>query len=145
MKNEKNSKLAEALARQAEMLNDLQRTRADFENFRKQVEIQKEQAKAIEALKTVMKILPLIDDVDRAILAQPKELGPISKSFEKTLRELKLEKIDTSRGVEFNPDLHEAVAVEGEGEKEVISETLRSGFLYEGQVIRAAMVKVEKV
>ena len=50
-----------------ELTNDLQRTRADFENFRKQVEIQKENEKNSVKLATVYKFLPLLDDLDRAI------------------------------------------------------------------------------
>ena len=58
-------------AEKAELINDLQRTRADFENFRKQVEIQREQAKKVATDSTVMKFLPLIDDMSRAISANP--------------------------------------------------------------------------
>ncbi len=58
---------------------------------------------------------------------------------------LGLKKIASEKGVEFNPDLHDAVMVEGEGEKEIIAETLRPGYYYEGEVLRPAMVKVRKV
>ena len=142
VKNEKNS--AEFEARITELTNDLQRTRADFENFRKQVEAQKENAKKMAQLATVYKILPLLDDLDRAI-GSYKELAPLSKSLEKTLKELKLVKISSGEGVEFNPDLHDAVMVEGDGDKEVIAETLRPGYYYEGEVLRPAMVKVKKI
>jgi molecular chaperone GrpE len=127
----------------AELTNDLQRTRADFENFRKQVEVQKENAKKMAQLATVYKILPLLDDLDRAINSY-QELRPLAKSLEKTLKELKLVKIVSGEGVEFNPDLHDAVMVEGDGEKEVIAETLRQGYYYENEVLRPAMVKVKK-
>ena len=128
----------------AELTNDLQRTRADFENFRKQVEIQKENEKNTVKLATVYKVLPLLDDLDRAINTYA-ELAPLKKSLEKTLVELKLEKIPADETVEFNPDLHEAVMVEGDGEKEMIAEVLRPGYYYEGEVLRPAMVKVKRV
>ena len=128
----------------AELTNDLQRTRADFENFRKQVEVQKENAKKMAQLATVYKILPLLDDLDRAI-GSYKELTPLAKSLEKTLKELKLVKIASGEGTEFNPDLHDAVMVEGDGEKEIIAETLRPGYYYEGEILRPAMVKVRKI
>lgn len=128
-----------------ELTNDLQRTRADFENFRKQVELQREQAKELATLATVNKLLPLLDDMDRAFAAHPTELAPIQKSFEKTLSELNLAKLDSAEGVDFDPDLHEAVTMEeGEGDKEVIAETLRPGYTYQGQVLRPAMVKVKR-
>ena len=127
-----------------ELTNDLQRTRADFENFRKQVENQKENERKAAKLATVFKMLPLLDDMDRAILSY-EELKPLEKTLIKTLNDLGLEKIDSSEGVEFNPDLFDAVMVEGEGEKEVVSETLRPGYYYEKEVLRPAMVKVKKV
>ena len=127
-----------------ELTNDLQRTRADFENFRKQVEAQKENERKVTRLATVYKVLPLLDDLDRAIGAYA-ELKPLEKSLSKTLGELKLVKIASENGVEFNPDLHDAVMVEGDGEKEVIAETLRPGYFYEKEVLRPAMVKVKKI
>ena len=126
-----------------ELTADLQRTRADFENFRKQIEIQKAQEKNAVKFATVCKVLPLLDDLDRAISSY-EELRPLEKSLEKTLGDLELAKIDSSEGVEFNPDLHEAVSAEGEGEKEVISETLRPGYYFEKEVLRPAMVKVKR-
>lgn len=89
-------------------------------------------------------MLPLLDDLDRAIGSYT-ELKPLEKSLEKTLKDLDLAKIVSSEGVEFNPDLHDAVMVEGDGEKEVIGETLRPGYYYEGEVLRPAMVKVKKI
>lgn len=127
-----------------ELTNDLQRTRADFENFRKQIEVQKENERNATKLATVYKVLPLLDDIDRAI-ASYAELKPLEKTLEKTLHELGLAKIDSHEGVEFNPDLHNAVMVEGDGEKEVIAETLRPGYYYGTEVLREAMVKVKKV
>lgn len=125
-----------------ELTNDLQRTRADFENYRKNVEKDRENAKKLASFATIHKILSLIDDFGRAIETYP-ELKPLEKNFEKTLKDLGLERINTEKGTEFNPEFHEAVMSSGEGDKEVICETLRSGYLYEGEVIRPAMVKIE--
>ena len=128
----------------AELTADLQRTRADFENFRKQVELQKEGERKAAKFATISKVLPLLDDVDRAIKSYA-ELKPLEKSLDKTLKELQLSKVLADTGVEFNPDVHDAVMVEGEGEKEVIAEILRPGYYYEGEVLRPAMVKVKKM
>lgn len=128
----------------AELTNDLQRTRADFENFRKQVESQKSQAMAAAKYATVTKFLPLVDDFSRAIDAYPEQLAPLRKGLDKTLQSLGLTQIESAPGTEFNPDLHEAISVEDdEGDTEVIAETLRPGYMYDGAVIRAAMVKVK--
>lgn len=127
----------------AELTNDLQRTRADFENYRRQTEIQKEQYGHVVKNATVMKVLPLLDDIDRAIAVND-SLKPLEKSLEKTLKELKLERVDSKAGAAFDPDLHDAVMVEGDGDKEIVAETLRAGYRYEGELIRPALVKVEK-
>ncbi|MBQ6147465.1 nucleotide exchange factor GrpE [Candidatus Saccharibacteria bacterium] len=128
------------------LLSDLQRTRADFENYRKNVEKEKENFGKLIKFSTVEKVLPLLDDLDRAISAYPKELKPLEKNFAKALKNLELEKIETAPGTEFNPELHEAVLVEpSDGEKEVIKETLRPGYFYQGEILRPAMVKVEHV
>ena len=127
-----------------ELTNDLQRTRADFENYRKQIEQQKENEKKATKLATVYKVLPLLDDIDRAIMVYD-TLRPLGKTLEKSMGELGLKRILSDVGVEFNPDLHDAVMVEGDGEKEVVSETLRPGYYYESEVLRPAMVKVQKM
>ena len=131
-------------AKIAELINDLQRTRADFENFRRQNDIQREQDRNYAKLDTVKKILPLIDDFERAIQAQPEILSSLSKNFEKTLKSIGLQKIDSAIGTEFNPDLHEAISVDGDGDKETIAETLRAGYYYGDEVLRTAMVRVSK-
>ena len=128
-----------------ELTNDLQRTRADFENYRKQMDAQKAQAVTFARYETVKKFLPLLDDLDRAISNTP-ELKPLEKNLEKTLGELGLQKINTEPDTDFNPELHDAVMMEeSDGDKEVIAETLRAGYLYEGNVIRPAMVKVKNI
>lgn len=140
------AEIAKLEAEKVELLNDLQRTRADFENFRKQVEVQKEQAKKLAADSTVLKLLPLIDDMSRAISANPETLAPVAKTLEKTMSELGLKKIETAEGTEFNPDLHDAISMdESDGEKEVIAEELRPGYLYNNEVLRAAMVRVKRI
>lgn len=128
----------------AELTQDLQRTRADFENYRKQIEIQKESLARVTKYATVMKVLPLLDDIERAVKTYD-ELKPLEGTLSKTLKELGLTRIESGEGAEFNPDLHDAVLVEGDGEKETISETLRPGYYYESEVLRPAMVKVNKM
>lgn len=140
-KNDKDSKIEDRIA---ELTSDLQRTRADFENFRKQIELQKAQERKAVKFATVSRILPLLDDLERAIVSYA-ELRPLEKSLEKTLKEIDLSRIVSDEGVEFNPDYHDAVMVDGEGEKEVIAETLRPGYFYESEVLRPAMVKVKRV
>ena len=141
-KPSENDKLNEKIT---ELTNDLQRTRADFENYRKQVEVQKENATNAAKLATVYKFLPLLDDIERALKTYP-ELAPLAKTLAKSITDLGLKRINSSVGLEFNPTYHDAVMVEdSEGEKEVIAETLRPGYCYENEVLRPAMVKVKHV
>lgn len=143
MKKEKNQK-GDSEGKIAELVGDLQRTRADFENYRKQIEARELMAKKAVRNETVRKILPLLDDIDRAVESYA-ELKPLEKSLGKTMGELGLAKIPVEVGAEFNPELAEAVMAEGEGEKEVVSEVLRPGYCYENEVLRPAMVKVKKM
>ncbi|MBR2589278.1 nucleotide exchange factor GrpE [Candidatus Saccharibacteria bacterium] len=137
-KNLQNDKIVELTA-------DLQRTRADFENYRKQMDLQKAQTAEFAREETIKKVLPLLDDFERAIAATP-GLEPLAKNLEKTTKELGLEKINSNVDTEFNPDYHDAVMMEGgDGNKEVIAESLRSGYIYNGAVIRPAMVKVKNI
>ena len=139
-----NAKMVEYESKIAELTADLQRTRADFENYRKQIEAQKVAERKMARFATIGKILPLLDDVDRGISSY-EELKPLAGSLAKTMKELDLERVASEEGVEFNPDVHDAVMVEGDGEKEVVAETLRPGYYYEGEVLRPAMVKVKRV
>lgn len=141
---DKAKKIEDIENEKAELLADLQRVRADFENYRKQIEAQKMAEKKAARFATVHKMLPLLDDMARAIGSYT-ELKPLEKTLAKVMNELGLERIDSSDGVEFDPELFEAVMVEGDGEKEVVGETLRPGYRYEGELLRPAMVKVKKI
>ena len=138
-----------------ELTLDLQRTRADFENYRKRVEAEKQSAHQMGQAKSVMKLLPVIDTIERAIANVPEELkdnpwakgvAGLNKQLDKQLKEIGLEKINTKPGTLFNPELHQAVQFdeETEGDKEVIAEELRAGYTLDGAVIRDAMVKVTR-
>ena len=138
-----------------ELTLDLQRTRADFENYRKRVETEKHSAHQMGQAKSVMKLLPVIDTIERATANVPEELqdnawakgvAGLGKQLDKQLKEIGLEKIDSKPGTSFNPELHQAVQFdeEAEGEKEVIAEELQAGYLLNGSVIRDSMVKVTR-
>lgn len=138
-----------------ELTGDLQRTRADFENYRKRVEQEKTSAREAGQASTILKLLPVIDNIERAIAYTPDELkdnkwasgiAALVKNLEKSLESLHLKRIEASPGTEFNPDLHEAIQFDedAEGEREVITEELQAGYTLNGHVIRHAMVKVTR-
>ncbi len=139
----------------AELTTDLQRTRADFENYRKRVEQEKTAARTAGQSAAILKLLPVIDNIERAIGHMPSELADdkwaqsvtgLVKHLEKSLEGLNLERIDAKPGTEFNPELHEAIQFDedAEGEQEVIAEELQPGYLLNGQPIRHSMVKVTR-
>jgi molecular chaperone GrpE len=139
----------------AELTQDLQRTRADFENYRKRVEQEKTTAREIGQASAITKLLPVIDTIERAIVYTPEELkenawvqgvAGLVKHLEKSLESMQLARIDASKGTEFNPELHEAIQFDDDatGQKEVIAEELQAGYTLAGRPIRPAMVKVTR-
>jgi molecular chaperone GrpE len=138
-----------------ELTADLQRTRADFENYRKRVDAEKVAARESGQSSAVMKLLPVVDNIERAISYLPEDLkdnawaqsvAGLVKNLEKSLDGLNVKRIDASVGVEFNPDYHEAIQFDEDatGEKEVIAEELQAGYTLNSSVIRHAMVKVTR-
>ena len=139
-----------------ELTQDLQRQRADFENYRKRVEIEKDQAKQAGKIQAVYKLLPVIDTIDRAVANVPAELQgnswaegvvKLSKNLEKMTGELKLEKITIVSGETlFDPELHEAIQMDEEatGDQEVVDTEMQTGWKLEDVVIRPSMVRVTR-
>jgi len=139
----------------ADLTLDLQRTRADFENYRKRTEAEKTSARSAGQAAAILKLLPVIDNIERAVAHTPEDLqdnkwaqgvAGLVKNLDKALEALSLARINASPGVEFDPSLHEAIQFEedAEGEKEVIAEQLQPGYILNGQPIRHAMVKVTR-
>ena len=150
------SKVQQELEQQvAELTADVQRTRADFENYRKRVDAEKTAARESGKTSAIMKLLPVIDNIERAVMYMPEDLkdntwaqgvAGLVKNLEKALEGLNLKRIESTPGTEFNPELHEAIQFDEDatGEKEVIAEELQAGYLLNGQPIRHAMVKVTR-
>lgn len=138
-----------------ELTSDLQRTRADFENYRKRGDMEKQSAREAGQASAILKLLPVIDNIERAIAYTPDELkdnawvqsvAGLVKHLEKSLDTLNLKRIDATPGTEFNPELHEAIQFDEDatGDKEVIASELQAGYSLNGHVIRHAMVKVTR-
>ena len=155
VKKPKKENIVDIKQQLAELTEDLQRTRADFENYRKRSEDEKKQAMQIGQMKAILKLLPVIDNIERAIIYIPDELADnkwaqgivnLIKNLDKSLDGLNLKRIEANPGDTFNPDLHEAIQFDddAEGDKEVIAEQLQAGYLLNGSPIRHAMVKVTR-
>ena len=138
--------------KEEELVADLQRLRADFENYHKRIAAEKTQLADLTKAATIMKLLPVIDTIERAVAHVPAELADnkwaqgvvaLGKNLDQSLADLGLARILAAPGTAFSPELHEAVMMdESEGEHEVVSEELRAGYAMGEQVVRPSMVKV---
>ena len=133
-----------------ELTEALQRERADAINIRNRHEQQIASLRQTIQARVIEDLLPVIDNFERALTHTPKDLENndyvkgvkgIVKQFEETLKNIGVQKIKTA-GAKFDPNLHEAVSVEGEGSEEIISEELQAGYVLGNEVIRHAIVKV---
>jgi len=139
----------------ADLTEALQRERADATNIRRRHDEQMARLKQVVKANVVRELLPIADNLERALKHVPKDLDGhdyikgvqgVVKQFEKTLASLGVTKIKTV-DQPFDPHFHEAVSMEeGDGSKEVVSEELQAGYqLGEGddaEVVRHAMVRV---
>jgi molecular chaperone GrpE len=144
----------ESVARERdEYLLALQRTQADFENYRKRITRQQGEMTARAATDLVVKLLPVLDALDLAeahfnealdLTDDGKALRASRAMLMDILTRDGLERVD-QRNVPFDPSVHDAVAhSEGEpGDTEtMVDEVLRSGYRWKGQPLRPAMVRV---
>ena len=138
-----------------ELTQDLQRTRADFENYRKRVEADKTASYQYGRADAIKKLLPIVDDIERATAHIPENLtddtwvqgvSSLTKKLESSLEKLGVKRIDAQSGARFDPDLHNAIQMDedAEGEHEVVAEELQAGYTLDDQPIRHAMVKVTR-
>lgn len=136
-----------------ELTDDIKRIQAEYINYKRRSEEEKQRAVALGKEQAVSVLLPIIDNLERAIVHQPKDIADhawvkgvagVEKQLNSQLQGIGLVKIGVV-GDEFNPDLHNAVSMqEGDGDKEVITAVLQSGFMLDGKVVRHAMVQVGK-
>jgi molecular chaperone GrpE len=127
---------------------------ADFENFRKRTERDKEEQEGTITSKILKKVLPVVDDFERAQLQiSPKTDGEASihKSYQSVYKQLLkcLKEIGVMRmecvGQDFDPNFHEAIMQEPSTDHEegIIMEELRPGYLVkDDRVLRHSLVKV---
>ena len=128
-------------------LVDLQRVTAEFANFRKQVEKRSAAVSARARGDVVEKILPVLDACDLAVVHGADDVIPIRTSLVQVLEPAGLEVLDPL-GEPFDPTRHEAVLHEPADDPEdvdvgqVVVGVLRRGYVWDGRVLRPAMVRV---
>ena len=143
----------EKLKEQVSELNDkLLRQMAEFENFRKRSEKEKDSMYENGARSVIEKLLPVVDNFERGMgtLTDEDKETAFAKGMEMIYKQLmdELDKMDVkpidAAGKEFDPNLHNAVMhVDDESLGEnVVVEELQKGYTYRGNVVRHSMVKV---
>jgi len=146
------AELEAAKAEAASYREDLQRLKAEFDNYRKRVV--KAQTSLLEraSANLVHRLLPVLDNFELAVASaeESREFDRMLKGIEMVFGELKevlgaegLAPI-AAKGRPFDPNVHEAaLQVDGDGEGEpYVADELRTGYTYKGMVLRPAMVKV---
>lgn len=127
----------------------LQRTAAEFDNYKKRMQKEKEATYNLAVGDVVTKYIDVLDNLEKALLAETTDekmkegIGLIKKEVVDIMTSLKVERIQTDKQT-FNPEYHEAVMhIEDEkyGEQEIVEE-FRSGYKMGTRVLRHAMVKV---
>ncbi|MGH9374432.1 MAG: nucleotide exchange factor GrpE [Vicinamibacterales bacterium] len=145
----------EEVQRQRDELKDLLlRKTAEFDNFRKRTERERQVVTEAAAADLLEELLPLVDDLDRALkaergteAAEPYRRGVelIHRQLLEILRKRGVRPIEVI-GAQFDPYYHEAVAHEpasGRRDGEIIGE-FRRGYMLGDRLLRASMVKVAR-
>ncbi|MBQ6652900.1 MAG: nucleotide exchange factor GrpE [Prevotella sp.] len=152
VESEEQDPLEAALDENAKLRDQLLRTIAEFENYKKRTLKEKTELILNGGEKTITAILPVLDDFERALTdthsddteAIREGMELIFKKFLKTLEGLGVKKIETD-GQDFDVDFHEAVAMvpgtEDEKKGKVI-DCIQTGYMLNDKVIRHAKVAV---
>lgn len=126
------------------------RLAAEYDNFRKRTQREREQLHANAVSQAVLALLPTYDNLERALKAETTD-NEYKKGVELTmtqltesLKGLNVNKIEAGAGIAFDPNRHNAVShIESEDFGEgVITEVFQQGFCIDDKVIRHAMVQV---
>lgn len=128
------------------------RLQAEFENYRKRTKREIKEVRETAGAGIMQNILPILDNFSRALQSPGDSLEGfvegiqmISKQFDALLGEAGLETIE-AMGQPFDPNIHDAVAVDSSGEhpENTVVEVLQVGFAIKGKLIRPVMVKVSR-
>ena len=128
-----------------ELLADLQRLKAEFDNYRKRVERDRLAVVEQAAARVVAELVPVLDDIERARQHGEVEGGfkTVADSLDVVLSRLGLERFG-SAGDEFDPTLHEAVmhTYSADVSSSTCVDVMRPGYTVAGRLLRPAMVAV---
>lgn len=126
-------------------LADLQRVSAEFANYRKQTERRNAEMARQAGSRLALQLLTVLDAIDAAVQHGVDGIEPIRDQLFTVLEREGLEQI-TDQDEIFDPSRHEATMTEPADDGQdsaVVSEVFRTGYAWNGRVLRAAMVKVK--
>jgi molecular chaperone GrpE len=131
---------------EAELRNDLLRLQAEYINYRRRVERDRDVARDQAVIGVLNSLMPVLDDIDAARQHGDLADGPfaaIAGKFENALKAYELTRIDET-GVAFDPNIHEALIQQPSAEVQAdsVSQVLRAGYRKGDRVLRAAQVIV---
>lgn len=125
-----------------EYLDAYRRAQADFENFKKQALRRAEDQASRQVSGLVERLLPVLDACDAAVSHGATEVEPVAAALLAVLEKEGLQRIHP-QGEPFDPGVADAVVHEpGSGGEHVVAEVMRAGYIWQGRVLRPAMVKV---
>jgi molecular chaperone GrpE len=135
--------VAEAIARERDEYLDLaRRVQADFENYKRRVDAQRDEQRERAAEDLARELLPVLDAGEAASAQGLEDAAQLHHQLLSTLEKRGLSSV-SGTGVDFDPNVHEAVIHEdGDESPAVVVEVLRTGYLWNERVLRPAMVKV---
>ncbi len=126
-----------------ERTEDLQRVSAEYANYRRRVDRDRQLDRELAKASVAGELLNLADDLDRAEqhgdLAAEGPLKAFADKFRNTLTTLKVTEFGAA-GDEFDPEIHEAVQDTSTGDDKIIGDVLRKGYRLDERLIRTAMV-----
>jgi molecular chaperone GrpE len=129
----------------AELTADLQRLQAEFANYRKRVDRDRETARDLMVANTLSELLPVLDDIGRARTHGELEgaFKSVGEALEATVSRLGMKPFGES-GDEFDPTRHEAISHEYSADvtKSTCVNVFQPGYEFAGRTIRAAIVSV---
>ncbi|MBI2508437.1 nucleotide exchange factor GrpE [Candidatus Woesearchaeota archaeon] len=141
-KNAENNVSEAILEEKKDFLEDLKRVQADFENYIKRVEKEKEQLKLHAKSELLLRFIDIKEDFERALDKADEGVKMIYDNFNKILKEEGVKEIQAVGNV-FNHVLHEAVSVADGSEDKVIDE-IQKGYLLGDKVLRTSKVVIGK-
>lgn len=132
--------------KETELRNDLLRLQAEYVNYRKRVERDRDVARENAVQSVLTNLLPVLDDIDAARAHGDLTDGPfasISNKLDTVLEGLGLQRI-AEPGVAFDPNVHEALIQQPHAEipADHVAQVLRTGFKKGDRILRAAQVIV---